>query len=44
MAILDSNAAWEAIETYRPGGLTELFESDGERVKRFSRDVASHPF
>src|SRR5688572_1859312 len=44
MAILDSNAAWEAIETYRPGELTGLFESDGERVKRFSRDVASIHF
>ena len=44
MAILDSNAAWEAIETYRPGGLSELFEGDEERVKRFSRDVASIHF
>jgi len=44
MAILDCKAAWKAIETYKPKRLTELFEDDGERVSRFSRDVASIHF
>ena len=44
MAILDCKAAWRAIETYRAGRLTELFEADGERATRLSRDVASIHF
>lgn len=44
MAILDCKAAWKAIETYRPKRLTELFEGDGGRVNRFSRDVAAIHF
>lgn len=44
MAILDCNAAWRIIETYRPGRLMEQFAADAERVKQLSRDVASIHF
>ena len=44
MAILDCNAAWRIIETYRPGRLIELFAADAERTARLSRDVASIHF
>ncbi len=44
MAILDCKAAWKAIETYRPKRLSELFDADRERVRQFSRDVASIHF
>jgi glucose-6-phosphate isomerase len=44
MAILDCKAAWKAIETYRPKRLSELFDADKERVRQFSRDVASIHF
>lgn len=44
MAILDCNAAWRTIRAERPGRLAELFDSDSERVKNLSRDVASIHF
>lgn len=44
MAILDCSAAWKAIEDYRSKRLTELFEADGERVAKMSRDVAGIHF
>src|SRR5436190_7670324 len=44
MAILDCKAAWKAIEAYRPKRLTDLFEADGERVNRLSREIASIHF
>ena len=44
MSILDCAGAWKAIEGYQAKRLTELFESDGDRVKQYSRDVASIHF
>jgi glucose-6-phosphate isomerase len=44
MAILDCGAAWKAIEGYQPKKLTELFESDKERVGKLSRNVAGIHF
>ena len=40
MAILDCSAAWEAIESHQATKLTELFEADGERVKKLSQQVS----
>ena len=40
MAILDCEAAWTAIASFRAKKLSELFEADGERVKNLSRDVS----
>ncbi|MFL6767263.1 MAG: glucose-6-phosphate isomerase [Sphingomicrobium sp.] len=44
MAILDCKAAWQTIKAHQAARLTELFERDGERVKTFSRDIASIHF
>jgi glucose-6-phosphate isomerase len=44
MAILDCKAAWAAISGYKAKPLSELFEADGERVKKLSRDVAAIHF
>jgi glucose-6-phosphate isomerase len=44
MAILDCDAAWKAVGDYQAKRLAELFEADGERVKKFSRDVANIHF
>jgi glucose-6-phosphate isomerase len=44
MAILDCGAAWKAIEDYQAKRLAELFEADGDRVARMSRDVATIHF
>jgi glucose-6-phosphate isomerase len=44
MAILDCEAAWQAIESHQAKKLTELFEADPERVGKLSRDVAGIHF
>jgi len=44
MAILDCDGAWKAIETYQAKRLSVLFEEDGERLQKLSRDVASLHF
>ncbi len=44
MAILDCKGAWSTIEAAKPPRLTELFEADPGRVKRFGRDIASIHF
>src|SRR5688500_7934194 len=44
MAILDCEAAWQAIESHQAKKLTELFEVDPERVGKLSRDVAGIHF
>jgi len=44
MAILDCKAAWATIESHRAQPLAKLFEADGERVSRLSRDIAGIHF
>ncbi|QDP18891.1 glucose-6-phosphate isomerase [Sphingomonas xanthus] len=44
MTILDRDSAWTAIESHPATSLAELFKADGERVARYSRDVATIHF
>ena len=44
MTILDCGSAWKAIQDYQPGRLTQLFKADGERVEKYSRNVATIHF
>jgi glucose-6-phosphate isomerase len=44
MSILDCAGAWKAIESHKAKRLSELFDSDSQRVSQLSRDIATIHF
>ena len=44
MSILDCAGAWKAIENHQAKRLSELFDSDSQRVSQLSRDIATIHF